>query len=116
MMARIQDSPSVSGTNRKWYSAVTANCSRETSTSSRSGSMVIVLRERAWPRGGAGRGDGVRDARPVELLVQRMREPRPPDCEQRDGLDRQHHGDLLPQLEPWGAGFLGSGHSGLRRA
>src|SRR3954453_14936037 len=37
-MKRIHDSPSVSGTNRKWYSAVMANCSRDTST--RSGSII----------------------------------------------------------------------------
>ena len=29
MMASSIDSPSVSGTNRKWYSAVSANCSRD---------------------------------------------------------------------------------------
>src|SRR5512135_69952 len=34
MMTRMNASPSVSGTNRKWYSAVTANCSRDRSTSS----------------------------------------------------------------------------------
>src|SRR5512135_987878 len=33
MMTRMNASPSVSGTNRKWYSAVTANCSRDRSTS-----------------------------------------------------------------------------------
>src|SRR5512141_1169125 len=34
MMTRMNASPSVSGTNRKWYSAVAANCSRDRSTSS----------------------------------------------------------------------------------
>src|SRR5574340_1101356 len=34
MITRMNASPSVSGTNRKWYSAVTANCSRDRSTSS----------------------------------------------------------------------------------
>src|SRR5450432_3771249 len=32
MITSIHTRPSVSGTNRKWYSAVTANCSRERST------------------------------------------------------------------------------------
>src|SRR5450631_812890 len=32
MITSIHTKPSVSGTNRKWYSAVTANCSRERST------------------------------------------------------------------------------------
>src|SRR5512139_3463988 len=34
MITRMNASPRVSGTNRKWYSAVTANCSRDRSTSS----------------------------------------------------------------------------------
>jgi len=32
MMTSRNDSPSVSGTNRKWYIAVRANCSRDSST------------------------------------------------------------------------------------
>src|SRR5689334_3712171 len=36
MIASIHDRPSVSGTNRKWYSAVTANCRRERVTTSAS--------------------------------------------------------------------------------
>ncbi|MOA40474.1 hypothetical protein D3C78_1623520 [compost metagenome] len=32
MMATMKDRPSVSGTNRKWYIAVRANCSRDSST------------------------------------------------------------------------------------
>ena len=36
MITRIMDRPKVSGTNRKWYSAVSANCSRERLTTSRS--------------------------------------------------------------------------------
>src|SRR5450830_67470 len=39
MMTRIQDKPRVSGTNRKWYNAVTANCSRDRLTTSSMGSM-----------------------------------------------------------------------------
>src|SRR5450830_1005336 len=39
MMTRIQDKPRVSGTNKKWYSAVTANCSRDRLTTSSMGSM-----------------------------------------------------------------------------
>jgi hypothetical protein len=35
------DNPSVSGTKRKWYSAVTANWSRDTSTRSRSGMRAV---------------------------------------------------------------------------
>jgi hypothetical protein len=33
MMTSIHTMPSVSGTNRKWYIAVAANCSRDRSTS-----------------------------------------------------------------------------------
>jgi hypothetical protein len=36
MMAMSIDNPRVRGTNRKWYSAVKANCSRESPTTSRS--------------------------------------------------------------------------------
>ncbi len=32
MMATMNDRPRVSGTNRKWYIAVSANCSRDSST------------------------------------------------------------------------------------
>src|SRR5512134_1481580 len=103
MITRIHDSPSVSGTNRKWYIAVIANCSRETLTSSRSGSMVILREEGGRLRGRIRRGDRIRDPGAVEPLVLGMREPRPPDRDQRDGLDCQHQGDFLPQLEPWGA-------------
>ena len=37
MMAIRKDSPSVSGTNRKWYIAVSANCRRDSSTTVMSG-------------------------------------------------------------------------------
>ncbi|CPK52845.1 Uncharacterised protein [Bordetella pertussis] len=36
MMARMNDRPSVRGTNRKWYSAVAANWNRDRLTTSRS--------------------------------------------------------------------------------
>src|SRR5450631_1881821 len=62
MITSIHTRPSVSGTNRKWYSAVTANCSRDRSTrvgsimaGCRNGGQVDLLNDgggrhgRAWP-------------------------------------------------------------------
>ena len=42
MIASMTDRPSVSGTNRKWYSAVSANCRRDRSTTPRS--MAVGFR------------------------------------------------------------------------
>src|SRR3977135_2613613 len=63
MITSIHTSPSVSGTNRKWYSAVIANCNRDRSTTvgsimagPRRGGRVELLHDdgrcsgRAWPR------------------------------------------------------------------
>src|ERR1700751_1233449 len=73
MMTRIHDRPSVSGTNRKWYSAVTANCRRDRSTTSTGGTRGLLgTRERNDVRFDARRldrhvrGDGVAEERPPQ--------------------------------------------------
>src|SRR4249920_168151 len=89
MMTRIHDNPSVSGTNRKWYIAVTANWSRETSTSSRSGiGSSLGLRR------GPGRIHDSADALGCQTATGRIREPDVPNEHQREELDDQHHRDL----------------------
>ncbi|GGD33057.1 hypothetical protein GCM10007235_01110 [Pseudoxanthomonas indica] len=44
MMAIMKDRPSVNGTNRKWYMAVSANCKRDSSTTVISGMALIRQR------------------------------------------------------------------------
>jgi hypothetical protein len=48
MMASMKARPSVSGTNRKWYIAVSANCQRDRSTTAWS-IMGVSLRKRTRP-------------------------------------------------------------------
>src|SRR5450432_673250 len=89
-MTRIHESPSVSGTNRKWYIAVAANCSRDTLTRSRSGSMRC-----SFPGySGLRRIDSLSHTLSVAVLACRAREPDAPDDEQRDELHYEHDRDL----------------------
>jgi hypothetical protein len=46
MIASSSASPKVSGTNRKWYRAVTANWSRESSTTCMSGMRITSVQSR----------------------------------------------------------------------
>src|SRR5579859_4138154 len=89
MMARMKESPRVRGTNRKWYSAVNANCRRESST----GSSSLM----AW---GSGLDDGriaqdlARGTRGSRMeLVGGTEEQRPQDIKAY-ALDDQHQADL----------------------
>src|ERR1700687_72223 len=89
-MTRIHDSPSVSGTNRKWYIAVAANCSRDTLTRSRSGSTHCSFRGCRGVR----RINSLCHALGADVPTQRTREPDAPDHEERDDLHYEHDRDL----------------------
>src|SRR5437899_5174405 len=89
-MTRIHDSPSVSGTNRKWYIAVAANCNRDTLTRSRSGSMHC-----SFPRcSGLRRIESLGHTLGVDVPACRTREPDAPDDEQCNELQDEHDRDL----------------------
>src|SRR6266404_5272843 len=78
MITRIMDIPSVSGTNRKWYSAVRANCSRDRFTTVKSITSLLLFRllrarvggrrDRELPAGGL----------PVHVAAVRRREEQHP--------------------------------------
>src|SRR5579863_10253510 len=89
MMARMKESPRVRGTNRKWYSAVNANCRRESNT----GSSSLM----GWASGlddGRIAEDLVRGARGRRMeLVGGAEEQRPEEI-QAYALDDQHQADL----------------------
>src|SRR5450631_134561 len=89
-MTRIHDSPSVNGTNKKWYIAVAANCSRDTLTRSRSGSMRC-----SFPGcSGLRRVDSLCHTLGADVPAWRTREPDAPDDEERDKLHHEHDRDL----------------------
>src|SRR5213593_4581422 len=91
MMTRIHDKPSVSGTNRKWYSAVTANCSRERSTSSAVGIGFPGRRG----RGHEPLGDTVRHETHV-LRYRSAEEEQPEEAEPRH-LEHENERDVARQ-------------------
>src|SRR2546430_14384111 len=89
-MTRIHDSPSVSVTKRKWYIAVAANCSRDTLTRSRSGSMRCSFPGRSALR----RVDSLCHSLGADVLACRTIEPAAPDDIKRDALHHEHDRDL----------------------
>src|ERR1700685_4319673 len=92
MMTSRKESPRVSGTNRKWYSAVAANCSREMSTSSWDGIMVmLLLRLRGEDSGGY--------FLVIEAGILGGGEPYRPYDGKDEALNCQGQGDLLPQSD-----------------
>src|SRR6266571_4996165 len=91
MITRIQDRPSVSGTNRKWYMAVAANCRRDRLTTSSRGVMVHL-----GGKGGGGKGQQVLlDALWRHAHVFRLRggEESLPQPEQQQALEQQRQRD-----------------------
>src|ERR1700680_1086198 len=108
MMTRIQDRPSVSGTNRKWYSAVTANCSRDRSTTSAEG--IRGLRERG------GSEHLLLDAQRIHRHLRRRRrtEKGIPENSENDRLDGKYHDDVASERGE-AAARRGSGGGGAVR-
>src|SRR5678815_2113632 len=97
MMTRIHDRPKVSGTNRKWNSAVAPNWSRERFTTSRSG--IIGIRDCFWlwihrPE------DVRRDRRHGHFPAHGIGEPRVPDHVDQHELDGQRNRDLESKTRP----------------
>src|SRR5450631_740337 len=93
MMTSSQDSPSVSGTNRKWYIAVTANCRRETSTSAMSGSMGSLFKLLSGSR----RNQHARHAVCIHAVAGGHGEPDGPDQVEYGELDREHQRKFFAQ-------------------
>src|ERR1700730_17766858 len=108
MMTRIQDRPSVSGTNRKWYSAVTANCSRDRSTTSAEG--IRGLRERG------GSEHLLLDAQRIHRHLRRRRRTAEgiPENSATDRLDAKYHDDVASERGE-AAARRGSGGVGVCR-
>src|SRR5882757_3268753 len=78
-----QTMPSVSGTNRKWYSAVAANCSRDRSTSCSVATTVSPELAQAERLGRVAR---------IHRNDLAAHEPNPQQRQQQD-LDDHRHGD-----------------------
>src|SRR5579872_6593649 len=94
MIASSTESPSVSGTNRKWYIAVRANCRRDRSTAAESimGGLGRVSRRGRHQM--AEHGNGAR------LHAVRRTEAQEIDEREAERLQRQHGRNLAPVLRP----------------
>src|SRR5450755_4031621 len=90
MITSIHTRPSVSGTNRKWYSAVTANCRRERSTVS--GSIMAGCRR-------GGHIELMHDARGRRSRTRPRLDEHQPEHEQERKLDDDDEAQL-PSVAP----------------
>src|SRR5690242_19984878 len=84
MIASIHDRPSVSGTNRKWYSAVSANCRRDSVTTV--SSIIGNL---------AGRGQQmVCDGGGLRVRARLRADAQEPDQHERDELEHDDRAEF----------------------
>src|SRR5450830_620786 len=90
MMTSIHTMPMVSGTKRKWYRAVAANCSRDRSTSC-SEIIESLLGFDAL------RAQHLRGRSVIVHYHALLAHKGPPQGRQNDQLDHQHNGQLSQQ-------------------
>jgi hypothetical protein len=105
MMTSIHTMPMVSGTNRKWYIAVAANCSRDRSTScslTMGSPDVVCSFELAGATTWAAMAPGSTDLR--------VADEGPPQRGDEDQLEDDDEGDLADEAA------VGGVHGGLRLA
>src|SRR5450759_4079751 len=109
MIASIHARPRVNGTNKKWYSAVSANCSRDRMTTDSS-----IMRHL-----GGGREQMVFDCGGSQVGMRMRPEADEPDQAQQDQLDHDDRCELDTETMPAAVaepGMFGGGSLDIHRA